>query len=71
MVGDYACEPTIFRNIQMKVICDKRGHIITYTGEIWGLNKGETKKLNIIKGHVLKRIFKVQQEMLHTYKLDC
>ncbi len=32
---------------------------ITFCGEIWDLNKGQTKELNKIMDNILKRILKV------------
>ena len=54
---------TTFKNIEMESIWInvqmKMEPILTYSGEIWDLNKGQTKELNGIMDKIIKRILKV------------
>jgi len=54
---------TTFKNIEMESIWtnvqSKMEPITTYSGEVWDLNKGQTKELNAIMDNILKRILKV------------
>ncbi len=54
---------TTFNNIEMESIWinvhSKIEPIITYSGEVWDLNKGKAKELNGILDKILKRILKV------------
>ncbi len=51
---------TTFKNIDMESIWinvqSKLEPIITYSGEVWDLNKGQAKELNGIMNKILKRI---------------
>ncbi len=57
---------TTFRNIEMESILinvqSQIEPIITYSGEVWDLNKGQVKELNGIMDKIIKRILKYCQE---------